>query len=103
MPEPDISVMRGTLEDFAQRHPPTAALVVEVAVSSVTPDRENAALYAEAGVTEYWIVLGEREQVEVYRRPEGGTYLETRIYGRGETIAEVEVIDGGFAVATLFA
>ena len=50
MPEPDVSVMRGTPDDFGTRHPATAALVVEVAVSSVAPDRENAALYAEAGV-----------------------------------------------------
>ena len=103
MPEPDVSVMRGTLEDFARRHPPTAALVVEVAVSSMTPDRENAALYAEAGVGEYWIFLGGSEQVEVYRLPEGGVYQKKRVYGRGETIADVEVIGGDLAVETLFA
>src|SRR5436305_1160294 len=42
MPEPDISVMRGTLTDFATEHPTTAELIVEVAVSSIAPDRENA-------------------------------------------------------------
>ena len=104
MPEPDIAVVRGTPKDFATRHPATAALVVEVAVSSVTPDRENAALYAEAGVAEYWIVLAEAGQVEVYRRPEGGVYLERRTYGRGEVIEAVEVTGGGpVAVETLFA
>ena len=102
MPEPDVAVVRGTLEDFATRHPATAALVVEVAVSSVTPDRENAALYAEAGVPEYWIVLAEAGQVEVYRRPEGGTYLEKRTYRRGEVIEAVGVTGGAVAVETLF-
>jgi Uma2 family endonuclease len=34
--------------------------VVEVAVSKPELDRENAALYAEAGVKEYWIVLGNK-------------------------------------------
>ena len=91
------------MADFGTRHPATAELVVEVAVSSVAPDRENASLYAEAGVTEYWIVLGETEQVEVYRRPVGGVYLERRNYGRGEAIEGVEVIGGAFAVDTLFA
>jgi Uma2 family endonuclease len=103
MPEPDISVMRGTLADFDARHPSTAELVVEVAVSSAAPDRENASLYAEAGVTQYWIVLGETEQVEAYRRPVQGVYQERRTYGRGEMIEEVSAVDGPVPVETFFA
>jgi Uma2 family endonuclease len=75
-PEPDISVTRGGDRDFQQAHPSTAELVIEVAFSSPALDRENASLYAEAGVKEYWIILGNSRQVEVYRRPEGGRYLE---------------------------
>ena len=89
MLEPDISVMRGTLTDFETQHPTTAVLVVEVAVSSVAPDRENASLYAEAGVAEYWIVLGESKAVEVYRYPENGAYQEKRTYVCGEFIPDV--------------
>ena len=103
MPEPDISVMRGTLADFETRHPATAELVVEVAVSSVAPDRENASLYAEAGVAECWIMLGETGQVEVYRRPENGVYQENRVYERGEVIEGVSVTDEVVPVETLFA
>ncbi len=103
MPEPDVSVMRGTLEDFGQRHPETAELVVEVAVSSVAPDRENASLYAEAGVAEYWIVLGAEARVEVYRRPVEGVYQERRTYGRNEVIEGVTVTAQGVAVDALFA
>src|SRR5438552_3141266 len=68
-PEPDISVTRGSESDFKNAHPTTAALVVEVAVSSAELDREIASLYAEAGVEEYWIVPGQERLVEVYRRP----------------------------------
>ena len=103
MPEPDFSVMRGTLSDFDTRHPSMAELVVEVAVSSVASDRENASLYAEAGVTQYWIVLGETEQVEVYRRPVDGVYQERRTYGRGEQIENVNVVGGSVPVDTFFA
>ena len=102
MPEPDISVLCGTLADFADNHPATAALVVDVAVSSVAPDRQNAALYAEADVPEYWIVLGENETVEVYRRPENGVYQEKRAYGRGESIPDVTVIGGAAPVEEWF-
>src|SRR5688572_25044460 len=57
-PEPDISVVRGTEGDFTAKHPATAELVIEVSALSPALDRENASLYAEAGVKEYWIVLG---------------------------------------------
>jgi hypothetical protein len=43
--------------------------VEKIAVSNEALDRENAALYPEAGVKEYWIVLGARQQVEAYRFP----------------------------------
>lgn len=66
--------------------PDTAELAVEVAVSSPALDRENASLYAEAGVKEYWIVLGGEKKVEVYRKPEQGRYQEKRIVGRDEVL-----------------
>jgi Uma2 family endonuclease len=78
-PEPDIAVVRGTDAEFFRAHPSTAELVVEVAVSSPVLDRENAALYAEAAVKEYWIVLGTTRQIEVYRQPEGGRYREVQM------------------------
>ena len=103
MPEPGISVMRGTLSDFVLAHPTAAELVVEVAVSSVAPDRENASLYAEAGVAEYWIILGEAEAVEVYRCPENGSYQEKRTFARGESIPDVAVVGAAVPVDAWFA
>ena len=103
VPEPDVAVVRGRKEDFRTRHPTTAELVVEVAVSSVALDRENASLYAEAGVTEYWIVLGEPEKVEVYRRLENGVYQEQRTYSRDETIPCPALADEPVSVAAWFA
>jgi Uma2 family endonuclease len=79
--EPDTSITRGERWDYSRGHPVSAELVVEVAVSSPALDRENAALYAEAGVKEYWIVLGTERRVEVYRRPEKGRYQEARALG----------------------
>ena len=102
MPEPDVSVVAGTRNDYDDK-PTTAALIVEVAVTSLAADREKAALYAEAGVGEYWIVLAEAGQVEVYRRPEASAYLERRTYRRGETIETASVTGGPVAVEALFA
>ncbi len=102
MPEPDVSVVAGKRSDYDDK-PTTAALIVEVAVTSLATDRAKAALYAEAGVKEYWIVLAEAGQVEVCRRPKDGVYRTRRIYGRGEMIEEVSVTGAPVAVDALFA
>jgi Uma2 family endonuclease len=78
-PEPDLSVVRGTRADYVTHHPATAALVVEIAVSSAAEDRSLASLYAEAGVEEYWIVLAAARQVEVFRHPVDNTYSERTV------------------------
>jgi Uma2 family endonuclease len=85
-PEPDISVTLGPESDYTSAHPTTAELVVEIAISSPALDREDASLYAEAGVKEYWIVLGLERKVEVYRRPVNGRYEERRLLGIDETL-----------------
>lgn len=90
-PEPDIAVVRGEEAGFFKAHPTTAELVIEVSVSSPTLDRENAALYAEAGVKEYWIVLGAERQVEVYRAPEHSRYREKRLVNASEMIESASV------------
>ena len=86
-PEPDVAVVRGSERDFIARHPTTAELVVEIAIGSAALDRENASLYAEAGIKEYWIVLGEERRIEVYRQPENGVCQQKRVYVAGETLA----------------
>lgn len=86
VPEPDAMLVRGEESDYDTKHPSTAELVVEVAVSSVALDRENASLYAEAKVPEYWIVLGTERQIEVYREPENGIYRQKRLYAVGEAL-----------------
>ncbi len=85
-PEPDIAIVRGSERDFLDSHPGTAELVIEVALANPALDRENASLYAEACVKEYWILLGKEHQVEVHRRPENGHYQERFVAGPRDTI-----------------
>jgi Uma2 family endonuclease len=69
-PEPDVAVVAGAPEDYLAAHPSTAALVVEVADASLRLDRRfKAALYARAGLPEYWIVNLPDRVLEVYRDP----------------------------------
>ena len=85
-PEPDISIVHGREADLQRAHASTAELVVEIAVSSPSLDRELAAAYAEAGIKEYWIILGAERKVEVYRQPVAGRYQELRVAGADEVL-----------------
>jgi Uma2 family endonuclease len=70
LPEPDVAVVPGSLEDYDTAHPREALLVVEVADSSLPQDRlTKLPIYAVAGVPEYWIVNLAERCVEVFRRP----------------------------------
>ncbi|MGH7337972.1 MAG: Uma2 family endonuclease, partial [Myxococcota bacterium] len=73
-PEPDVAVVPGSDRDYISTHPATALLVVEVADASLQQDRiTKAAIYAAAGIPDYWIVNLRNGVVEVMRahRPRG--------------------------------
>jgi Uma2 family endonuclease len=74
-PEPDVLVCSNP-DEWAYRTPATnPLLVVEVADSSLEYDLgEKAALYAEAGVPEYWVVNLIERVLVVSREPVGGSY-----------------------------
>jgi len=84
-PEPDLCVIRGRIEDYLAGHPKTAELVVEIAISSSEIDRRKAAIYAEAGVREYWIVLPETRQIEVHTKLIHSRYSVQRTFTDGQT------------------
>ena len=85
-PEPDVAVLRGTEEDFWNRHPDTAELVVEVCVTSHEYDRSKLRAYAEAAVKECWLVLGPEKKIEVYRLPKNGQFTGQTSFGPGGTL-----------------
>ena len=83
--EPDIVVGSPTGDDV----PRTAGLVVEVAVSSRRRDREKAAVYAAADVTEYRIVDVAHSEVVVHRNPQSTGYRSVLAQGPSERIAPI--------------
>ena len=71
-PEPDLSVVRSEAALALDRHPGPAdvAILIEVADSSLPLDRNRKqAIYAAAGIPEYWIVNLDQRCIEVYREP----------------------------------
>jgi Uma2 family endonuclease len=66
MPEPNFLVC-AIAEGQRHPHPAHATLIIEVADTSLTHDRDKALEYAAAGVPEYWIVDINGRCIEVYR------------------------------------
>jgi hypothetical protein len=68
MPEPDISVVRGGIRDYARRdpNPDEVGLIIEVSDSTVRADRALAATYLGGGISTYWLVNIPDRQLEIY-------------------------------------
>ncbi len=88
VPEPDLTIARGSIWDFEDRHPEPidVALVVEVANTSVRVDRELAAIYALGGVASYWIVKLDDRQIEAYSDPSPQGYKTSEIHKCGQAV-----------------
>lgn len=102
-PEPDISVLRGSIDDYSAEHPATAELVIEVCVSSHEYDRSKLGAYAGALVKEVWLVLAPEKQVEIYREPAGREFAEHILFGPGGRIASTAVPEFSIDLDDLFA
>ena len=100
-PEPDLAVVRRNPSEYIEGHPESALLVVEIADSSLRRDRKKAAVYAQAGVDDFWIVNLGRDVLEVYREPVDGAYRTRLILRRGERITPLLRPDVSLAVDDL--
>jgi Uma2 family endonuclease len=72
VPEPDIALVEPARDP--DRHPSSALLVVEVAVTSQADDRRKASAYARAGVPRYWLVDVPAGVVVAYSDPQMAQY-----------------------------
>jgi Uma2 family endonuclease len=97
-PEPDIAVVPPA--DYATEHPARAHLVVEVATSSLSKDREvKGPLYAKSGFREYWIVNVPERVLEIYRAAQDGAYRVVARRAPGEVARLDAFPDVAVAVA----
>ena len=89
-PQPDVIVFRATAADFQSAAPQPAdlALVVEISDTTLNFDLTvKAALYARAGIAEYWVVDLNGRRLIVHRQPDSGAYKSVAAYGENERVA----------------
>ena len=92
-PEPDFAVVEGNIRDYADAHPKSAVLLIEVSDTTLRFDRqEKAELYAENRIGEYWILNLKQRCLEVYRRPVkeknlGFAYTEIFVLSETESVS----------------
>ncbi|WP_435019766.1 Uma2 family endonuclease [Tundrisphaera sp. TA3] len=103
VPEPDLAWL--ARKDYSRGHPTPAVvlLLIEVSDSSLRKDRTTkAALYAEAGIRDYWIINIPGRCVEVRRDPDGATYRDVSTWGAGTQVRPLALPDAALDVDRLF-
>ncbi len=92
-PEPDVSIVRGSFDDYQNRTPGPGdvALLIEVADTSLFRDRRmKKRLYARAGFSIYWLINLVNNRIEVFTDPSGPTeepdYRHRQDFGPDEMI-----------------
>lgn len=88
-PEPDLAVCdRGQPRD---RHPSSALLVIEVALSSVDRDLTIKPDRYAAAAAEYWVVNLAERHVVIHRAPAAGRYRSLTVLHPGDEVCAAQV------------
>ena len=110
-PEPDLIVLKRDLSEFANENPrpEDLQLVVEVAESTLGFDlTTKAALYARAGIADYWVLdIGGRRMIvhldpQADRDPQAGRYASVVAYGADENVAPLAAPESLLRVGDVF-
>jgi Uma2 family endonuclease len=105
-PQPDIMLLRPRADFYSTSHPTAAdtLLLIEVADSSLEFDTNTkAAVYAQAGISDYWIVDLVNMQLLVHRQPVDGVYRDVRVLGKEDSIQPLAFSDVTIQVSDILA
>ena len=104
-PEPDLIVLNREFATFVAGNPQPGdiVLVVEIADSPLAFDlTTKAALYARAGIVEYWVLDVAGRRLFSHRNPVSGRYASVTIYNEHEPVAPVASPAAEFRPAQAF-
>ena len=101
-PEPDLAVVE--LDAPRPYHPATAALVIEVSVSSLRRDlRTKPMVYARAGIPLYWVIDLEGRRAVIHSEPSGEGYRRVETCGADGRLAAPHLGLADIALADVLA
>lgn len=104
-PQPDLIVLNqpSNLLASSNPRPEDLRLVVEVADSSLYFDlTRKAALYARAGIGDYWVLDVAGHRLYVHREPVDGRYESVTEYSANESVAPLAAPQSPFLVSLAF-
>ena len=103
-PEPDVFVLNQSVAAFTDGYPGPSdlVLVAEVADTTLAFDLSTkAALYARAGIGEYWVVDVAGRSLTTHRDPRAGVYQSVVRYAADESVSPAGRPESPVLVATL--
>jgi Uma2 family endonuclease len=103
-PEPDVVVLNRRASELPgdEPEPPDIALVVEVSDTTLHHDlTTKAALYARAGIPDYWVLDLNGRRLVVHREPARGVYKAVMAYDEHERVAPLAAPGREIAIADL--
>jgi Uma2 family endonuclease len=95
-PEPDVAIVQIDSLDYADHHPTPSEvyLIIEVADSSLKFDCETKGkAYAQAGITDYWVLDIVKRQLYVFRQPNEEDYQSKVILAENGIISPLQFPD----------
>ena len=104
-PEPDLIVLKRDISYHRSGNPgpQDLQLVIEIADSTLGFDRTvKAALYARAGIAEYWVLDIQGRRMIVHCDPQAGQYASIAAYSSDESVAPLTAPEAFFRIAEAF-
>jgi Uma2 family endonuclease len=104
-PEPDLAIVQGTVLDYTEQHPRSEQiyLVVEVADSTLKQDCEiKDKLYAKADIADYWVLVPQKRQLHIFRKPTATGYTEHLILTEPNQASPLAFPDFAIALTSIF-
>ena len=86
-PEPDIAVVRRISSEYEDHHPYPEDIfwLIEYSKATLAKDLNlKSRTYAEANISEYWVVDLQQQVLVVFRKPNEGEYAERESYAEGD-------------------
>lgn len=104
-PQPDLSLLRPREDDYEAGHPTPedVMLLIEVADTTLESDRNiKVPLYAQAGITEVWLVDLKGQSLTSYQQPSARGFRLLQMYTAADMLAPHSLPELTLAMNALF-